>query len=177
MNLCVSPVQLITARLEAGGVAYASGGSGLLYSLGLVEQVRDWDVTTDAPLEAVAAALQGIPWSTVPSGDYPFASSYRLSIHDESLPVDVIGRFAIHSESGLCRLPAHSSFIWENIRMGSPEIWAVAYALMNRTEKAQLLFGYIQEHGSSKETLERLLREPLPPTIRERLQQLLSTSV
>lgn len=173
MNFSLMSVQNITARLEAGGIEYASGGSGLLYSLGLAEAVRDWDLMTDAPLQSVAEALQGIAWTTVQSGDYPFASSYRLSIHDDALPLDVFGGFAIHSSAGLCRFPARSSFVWESIRMGSPELWAVAYALMERKEKARLLFAYLHRHGASREMVELMLNEPLPQPIREELQRLL----
>lgn len=172
LNVSLSSAQRVAALLEAEGIHYASGGSGLLYSLGLVSHVRDWDLTTDAPLEAVTAALQGIPYSLVPSGDYPFASGYRLSVQDDALPLDIIGGFAIHCERGICRLPSYSSFIWEGIRMGSPEVWAVAYALMNRTEKAQQLFSYLQEKGARRDIVERMLEEPLPQPIRSQLQEL-----
>ncbi|ULL13261.1 hypothetical protein DVH26_01455 [Paenibacillus sp. H1-7] len=172
MNVSLSSAQRVAALLEAEGIHYASGGSGLLYSLGLVSHVRDWDLTTDAPLEAVTAALQDIPYALVPSGDYPFASAYRLSAQDDALPLDIIGGFAIHSEHGICRLPSHSPFIWENIRMGSPEVWAVAYGLMNRIEKSQLLFAYLQEKGASRDIVERMLEEPLPEPLRCQLQEL-----
>lgn len=168
-------IHSITDRLDKASIPYASGGSGLLYSLGLTDQVRDWDLTTDAPIEAVTDALQGIAWTRAVSGDYPFASSYRLSIPSDMLPIDLIGGFAIHSETGLCRLPSYSSGVWEQIRMGSPEVWAVAYSLMNREEKAQKLLAYLQKHGANQEQLRKLLQEPLPDPLRSKLQTLSTT--
>ncbi|WP_079911099.1 hypothetical protein [Paenibacillus sp. 32352] len=169
LHSILTAAKSITERLDAAGIPYASGGSGLLYSLGLTEQVRDWDITTEAPLEDVEKALKGISWTRAVSGDYPFASSYRLSITHGSLPVDLIGGFAIHTDAGLCRLYSHSSRVWEGIPMGSPEVWAAAYALMNREEKANKLFSYLTECGADQERLQQLLQEPLPEPVRSRL--------
>lgn len=145
----------------------------MLYSLGLSVQVRDWDLTTDAPYEDVAAALHGLPWKQAASGDHPFASSYRLSIDDTQLPIDIIGRFAIHSDHGICRLPALSSFEWQGIPMGSPEVWAVAYSLMGHEAKADKLFAYLHNQGAKPAALQQLLGEPLPDLLRSRLATLL----
>lgn len=171
MNL--ASVQQITQRFDAAGITYATGGSGLLYALGLTERVRDWDLTTDAPFEAVAQALQDIDFISLPSGDYPFASSYRLSVEDNDLPVDIIGRYAIHSESGICQLATWVTSTWQSLNIGSPEIWAAAYTLMKRDSKAELLFSYITEKGANREIVQSLLEEPLPSTLRSRLQSLL----
>ncbi|SFL93030.1 hypothetical protein SAMN03159341_11227 [Paenibacillus sp. 1_12] len=171
MNL--ESVQTITQRLDAAGIAYASGGSGMLYALGLTERVRDWDLTTDTSYETVAQALQDIDCISLPSGDYPFASSYRLSVEDTGLPVDIIGQFAIHSEFGICQLPTWITHTWKGLQMGSPEIWAAAYSLMKRDSKAELLFSHITEHGANHEIVHRLLDEPLPTNLRSRLQSLL----
>ncbi|MDF2961381.1 MAG: hypothetical protein K0S39_3116 [Paenibacillus sp.] len=173
MNLSLEPVRLLIQQLDKAGIRYASGGSGLLYSLGLTDEVRDWDLTTDAAYEEIEAALQGWVWAVSTSGDYPFASSFRMTIADERLPIDLIGRFAIHSEKGICRMPAISPFEWQRIRMGSPEVWAVAYALMDRNAKANKLFTYLQDHGANRDTLQRLLSEPLPDSLRLRLLGLL----
>jgi hypothetical protein len=172
MKLSLESVQQITQRLDAAGIVYASGGSGLLYSLGLTQRVGDWDLTTDASYEAVAEALQGIDWITLPSSDYPFSSSYRLSFEDVGLPVDIIGQYSIHSEHGICQLPTFAAYQWHGLQMGSPEVWATAYALMKRQPKAELLFNYLGMHDVNQEVVQRLLAEPLPDHIRERLQKL-----
>ena len=55
----LEPLRDVVARLEARGLVCALGGSGLLAALRLEDSVRDWDVTTDAPIEAVRDALAG----------------------------------------------------------------------------------------------------------------------
>ncbi|NOU92009.1 hypothetical protein GC093_02000 [Paenibacillus sp. LMG 31456] len=173
MALSLDSVQLLMKQLDGSGISYASGGSGLLYSLGLTNQVHDWDLTTDDPYEDVAAALHGWSWTQSSSGDHPFASSYRIHVADQRLPIDMIGQFAIHSQYGICRLPALSSFEWQGIPMGSPEIWAVAYALMNRKPKADMLFSYLQQHNANQDILQLLLAEPLPDFLRSKLLSLI----
>jgi len=44
-------------------LAPAVGGSGLLVALGLAEVAHDWDVTVDAPVPTVAAALDETSFS------------------------------------------------------------------------------------------------------------------
>ncbi|MCS7464564.1 hypothetical protein N0M98_31190 [Paenibacillus doosanensis] len=172
MNIRLSSVRAVADRLESSGIAYASGGSGLLCSLGLADKVNDWDFTTEASQEELTAALQDFSCIVAPSGDYPFASECRLSIPDSAPPFDIIGRFAVHSDSGVVRLPVLTSAVWHGIRIGSPEVWAVAYALMGRQSKAALLLAYLREHGADREALRLLLEEPLPDRIRAELERL-----
>ncbi|MFK7692427.1 hypothetical protein [Paenibacillus sp. HJGM_3] len=169
----LEPLQAVTSRLHAAGIGYALGGSGLLYALGLTDKVRDWDLTTSAPVQAVQAALLDLPVQTIVSGDYPFASDYKLLVHETDPQVELIGGFAIHSPAGLCRIPPLlGGAVWNGITLGSPEVWYVAYALMGRRPRAELLLHYMQggpvPHGRP-ETLNRLLQEPLPADIRREL--------
>lgn len=55
-------VRRVVASLVAGSVPVALGGSGLLAALGLVDRVRDWDLTTDGTPEQVIAALTAAGW-------------------------------------------------------------------------------------------------------------------
>jgi hypothetical protein len=50
-------VQGVLRSLRDSGLVAAVGGSGLLAALGLIDHVRDWDVTTDGPSTVVEAAL------------------------------------------------------------------------------------------------------------------------
>ena len=56
-------VTAVVEALQGRAAVAAVGGSGLLAALGLVERVRDWDVTTDAPTRTVEEALRstGLP--------------------------------------------------------------------------------------------------------------------
>ncbi|MGC5327932.1 hypothetical protein [Brevibacillus sp. SYSU BS000544] len=170
--ITMEPLLKVTTALKKANIDYAMGGSGLLYSLGLVDSVRDWDLTTEAHLANVLEALGHLHCEPAPCGDYPFASSYRLSIHAEEPQIDLFGSFTIQTEAGLCRLPSIPSSIWNGIAVGSPEVWFVAYSLMNRKEKAANLFTYLQTNGSNSKIIALLLNEPLPSSLRMTLEQL-----
>lgn len=159
-------VHEVARALELASIPFALGGSGLLCSLGLVAQVRDWDLTTDAPFERVTAALAGLPWELAPYGDGPFATAYRLAIGE----VDLMGQFAIRTGAGVVRLPTVVSAQYEGLPVGSPEVWAVAYRLMERHAKAEMLSGYLRSHGARADLVERLLHEPLPASAREEVR-------
>lgn len=162
----LSPALVVASALAKGQIPFALGGSGLLYSLGLVEQVRDWDFTTDAPLPDVAQALRDLQWHPSVHGDPPFASAYRLSVVTAGPPVDLMGRFAIETDAGICQIPTVPAFAWNGLPMGSPEVWAVAYRLMRRHQKADLLSAYVRNHGGKAVVVEQLLQQPLPADVR-----------
>ena len=156
----------VVEQLRRNGVVVALGGSGLLKSLGLVEGVRDWDLTSDAPWEQVEPALAGLDWRPAPCGDGPFASQYRIAIAAGDKEIDLMGEFAIRTEAGVVALPTVVCSQWQGLPVGSPEVWAVAYRLMERHAKADLLSGWLRENGARVEMVERLLREPLPAGVR-----------
>ncbi|WP_248929144.1 hypothetical protein [Paenibacillus hamazuiensis] len=170
----LSGLKAVAQALEKAGIAYALGGSGLLYSLGLAETVNDWDVMTEAQQDVVERSLRDFDVAEKKSGDFPFATAYKLMVRfrDGQPPVEMIGSFAIRSEQGLCRLPAIPSSRWEGIWTGSAEVWYAAYSLMQRTEKAELLLAYLRKHGVDREAVRRLLEEPLPPAIKAELSAL-----
>lgn len=152
----------VVEQLQRKGVVVAMGGSGLLMSLGLVEGVRDWDLTSDALWEQVEPALAGLVWRPAPCGDGPYASRYRIAIEAGEKEIDLMGSFAIRTEAGVVALPTIVCSQWQGVPVGSPEVWAVAYRLMERHAKADLLSGWLREKGARAEVVDRLLQEPLP---------------
>lgn len=170
MHLDVTPLLPVIGRLRAAGLECALGGSGLLYSLGLAERVRDLDLTTDAALEQVEAALGALPRSLAPHGDGPFASSFRLSLQAGGAEVDLMGRFAIRTGGGVCHIPTVVCSTWQGVPVGSPEAWAVAYRLMQRHPKADLLSRYLAAGGARRSVVEYLLAQPLPPAVRAEVE-------
>lgn len=166
----LAPVQTVASALARRGLRALLGGSGLLLSLGLVSEVRDWDLMTEAPLDKVTAALEGLQWRPDKAGDPPFATEYRLAISAGDRAVDLFGRFAIRTAGGVCRLPAIAAHTWQGVEVCAPEVWVAAYALMGRNEKADLLRGWIRQRGGADPgAVERLLLEPWPPEIRAEL--------
>lgn len=57
---------------------------------------NDWDIMVDCPKDKLIKAIGGYEWKERRTGDFPFASKYRLSV--ASLKIDFIGYFAIHAE-------------------------------------------------------------------------------
>ncbi|CAM4048839.1 hypothetical protein COLU111180_20815 [Cohnella lubricantis] len=140
----------IVKRLEAYHIPYALGGSGMLRYLNLIHEVNDWDLMVECPKSTLIEAIQDLDWAELPTGGHPFASPYRISI--ESLQIDFIGHFALHTESDIFHLPIASFAIWDGIRLSSPEVWYIAYSLMGRTAKANLLQDYLKSNRTRVNT-------------------------
>lgn len=158
----------LVADLARHGIACALGGSGLLAALGLERHVRDWDLTTDAAEEEVRRAVAGRDFER-------FGSS---GVHADSKlvfaegPIDLIVRFALAGERGVVRIPTVITGEWHGLPLGSAEAWAVAYAMMERTEKSERLFAHLARHGAAAAIRDRLLAEPLPVFLADRLRAL-----
>lgn len=166
----------IIRRFEENDLSYSLGGSGLLHYLGLTDAVNDWDLMVDCPKNILLKAIDGYDWLELQSGDYPFASKYR--IHIASLRIDIIGGFAFHAGGELIHLPiSHiGNRTWDGIKVSSPEIWYLAYHLMGREEKSNLILGHLQAYKDivDKHLIRDLLRNNgLNSEIREELSKLI----
>ena len=159
-------------RLEGAGLTVALGGSGLLAALGLTDTVRDWDLTTDAPYPRVAAALAGEPFAEM--GSDRLHADRKLVLAGGV--IEVIVGFAFHTAGGVVRIPTLVSGRHEGVPLASPECWAVAYHLLERPARAETVFGHLAARGADSAIVERLLRQPLPGDLAERLSALLTSS-
>jgi hypothetical protein len=123
------------------GLVTAIGGSGLLASLGLVEEVHDWDLTTDAPTHSVVEALRSAGWpfrnATVRDGVY--ATRDRFAVEGADHEVDVLVGFAAYDGDQVVHLPTRVTGHWNDLPMADPVVWARAYRLIGRTDRAALL--------------------------------------
>jgi hypothetical protein len=164
----LSPLLDRVIRMEHAGITVALGGSGLLAALGLADQVRDWDLTTDSALDAVQAALAGENFEL--HGHDELHADHKLVLDGGS--IEVIVRMAFHVDGGVARIPTIVSGRWREIPVGSPEAWAVAYCLLGRGAKADLLFTHLATHGADRSAIERLRGEPLPRDLAARLAAL-----
>lgn len=169
------PLHLAIARLEAAGIPHALGASGLCASLGLVPVVHDWDVTCEASLDTLTELFAEQPHERF--GNSGCHADHKLNL--EGGGIELIARFAFFVADGIVRIPTRVTGYWQGVPIGSPEAWAVAYALMGeledsprRTERAELLFGHLGRHGADGEVIRVLLAEPLPPALAARLEAL-----
>ena len=69
----------ISERLKNANIKHALGGSGLLAHLRLVNEVRDWDLTTDASFKEVDGLFRDIEYEVLKPNDLYF-SEYLLKI-------------------------------------------------------------------------------------------------
>jgi hypothetical protein len=153
------------ARLEGQGVEVALGGSGLLAALGLADTIRDWDLTTDAPYARALAAVAGA--DAVAHGSDDLHADRKLALAGGVL--ELIVGFAFHGARGVIRVPTLVSARMDGIPIGSPEAWAVAYHLLGREAKSEALLDHLERRGAARDTIARLLLEPIPHTLAERL--------
>src|SRR5439155_23092285 len=107
------PLLAITARLDAAGIAWAVGGSALLASLELLEQVNDWDVQVDAPPESLRALYAGEPYTF--HGHGGCHADWKLSF--EAARTEVISQFAFFVHAGVVRIPLHTGGRWRDLPM------------------------------------------------------------
>jgi len=147
------PLLVVEAVLDAihgHGAVAAVGGSGLLAALGLVDRVRDWDVTTDAPTETVEAALQasGLPAGPAPAGEGSYATRARFVVRGVDHNIDVLIGFALRDNKGnAVPLPTRVTRIWRGLPIADPEVWLRAYRLLQRHDRADLLQHWHEEAG------------------------------
>lgn len=136
-------------QLEANNIAYSLGGSAMLSFLDLVQSVNDWDLMVDCPKSKFIEAITGYEWVEKESGDKPFASEYRIQIG--LLNVDVIGGFAFDVDGERLELPISPipNVKWHGMHVSSPEVWYVAYYMMERNQKADLILAYLQNNKES----------------------------
>lgn len=165
----------ITDELKEFGIPYALGGSGLLHALGLVEQVNDWDLLVECPKDKLLKVIQGYSCQEQKSGDGLFASEYRIQV--VPLSIDFIGYFALRSTKGIVRLPLEQEKwnTWHGIPLSTPETWYVAYKMMGREPKAELVYNYLKHTDRNQEMIMAFVRnEMLDESIKNDLLHLLT---
>lgn len=134
--------------LQEHGIVVALGGSGLLAAFGLVDQVRDWDLSTDAERDSVAAALSsaGIDHVQAAAGDGHYATQARFRIEGDDHEVDLLIGFALRSGGSRIAIPTRVTGYWRGLPLGDPAQWALAYRLMGRDERATPLQTWLDTH-------------------------------
>lgn len=127
--------------MQAQGLSPALGGSGLLVALGLTDTAHDWDVTVDAPVATVYAALDGggFTYTEATAGDGVYATGRRYVIDGVDHHIDLLVGFALRGPAGVEKLPTRISGTWRGIPLADPVVWERAYTLLNRPTKAAAL--------------------------------------
>lgn len=142
-------LRAVLTALGKAGITAAVGGSGLLAALGLARRVRDWDVTTDASVQAVEAALTavGIPYVPQPPGDRTYATRARLHVDGGDHDIDIIVGFAIRVGETIQELPTRVTGEWLGLPLADPAVWAQAYRLLGRGAAAASLAAWLTKQA------------------------------
>ncbi len=174
----LAPLARVLTVLGEAGVPHALGASGLCAALGLVERVHDWDVTCEADPDALAALFAAEPHERF--GNSGCHADHKVNLRGGE--IELIARFAFFVPGGIVHIPTRVSRHWQGVPVGSPEGWAVAYALMGalevspkqsqREHRANLLFVHLAAHGADRECVALLLAEPLPAPLARRVAAL-----
>lgn len=143
-------VRAVIAALEDAKIVAAVGGSGLLAAYGLVDHVRDWDVTSDGEPEAVQNALTraGISFIRDTSSDDGFATKAWIHVDGGNHEVDLLLGFAVRADGEVVHLPTRVSRQWLGLPIADPVVWARAYCLLGRPDRASLLDGVLRGDAS-----------------------------
>jgi hypothetical protein len=155
-------------RLAGAGIEHALGASALLHSLGLEDHVGDWDINTEVGHDVLGPLFADL--CPVKFGSSGIHADSKLQLYDAN--VEVIVRMAIVAEGKVVRIPTLPRGEWQGVPVGSPEAWAVSYALLGRAEKSERLFAWLAQHGARREDVARMLAEPLPEALALKLQSL-----
>jgi hypothetical protein len=133
----IKDLQAISEKLTHNQIPYSLGGSGLLFYLGLVDKVNDWDIVVECPMIKLTEVLDDLPWTELKSGEYPYASKFRIQI--PTLHIDFIGSLALQNTKGIVKFPIENAAIWQGVQVSHPEIWCVAYRMMGRKQIRSLI--------------------------------------
>jgi hypothetical protein len=164
----LEPLLEVHRRLKRAGIAHALGASALLHAHGLEDHVGDWDINTDEDHEALEPLFRDL--APVRFGASGIHADSKLQMYGTT--VELIVRMAIVAEGRVVRIPALPRSTWNGVPVGSPEAWAVSYALLGRLEKSERLFRALETRGASALDVRRMLEEPLPATLADRLRGL-----
>jgi len=171
----LEPLREVGRRLDAAGIVWALGGSALMHALGLSNSVYDWDLTVEVSQADAHAALRDL--TPTLHGNLGIHADHKVVCFDGT--VEVICRFAFFRADGgdgVIHIPTIVTRMWNGFPIGSPEAWAVAYALMigekpGRAEKSDALFAWAREHGDPQR-LAIMLAESVPEDVAARLRDL-----
>jgi hypothetical protein len=143
----------VVSALEARSIAVALGGSGLLAALGLLDEVRDWDLTTDESPQMVEEALDsaGLRSCPVVAGDLNYTTQARFCVPGDGSDVDLIVGFGLRYEGEIVHFPTRVTGQWRGLPLGDPVTWELAYRILGRPARAEALKRWLDVHGSSDE--------------------------
>ena len=145
-------LRLLARRFRTAGIAWQLGGSGLLFSLGLVDRVGDLDlVFPDGArdgLQGLLPSLGGAVPDFTAGQECGFVSGWRCRYRVDGQELDLTGAIALEIEGGVVRLPFAPGPEWdldgEAIPLAPLEQWLLIYRF-HQPARAALLEEAVDE--------------------------------
>lgn len=181
-NIVVS----LATQLNKKNIKWGIGGSYLLKSYGIVEEVHDLDIIVAEDDILIATQIldliadrKSIPIKEEYKTKHFYVYSYR------GLSIDVMSSFRIEHSDGIYEFLLDDLSIVKRRKMEgvyvpftSLEDWLIAYKLMKgREEKVDMIEDYFNSEGIEHiELFERTLKQELPPDVRIYIKNMLDSS-
>ncbi|MFV0351318.1 MAG: hypothetical protein ACK5JF_03275 [Oscillospiraceae bacterium] len=183
MEYLQKALQRIADAFNGSGLVWALGGSYTLALTGLPVQPRDMDLLVN-PEDAIQAdkLLCGLGQKLPPNPHVKYATKMFGEYRIENADVDLMGGFAIRTDTGTLEyLVNPDEIVWSRdgekaLPLCPPEDWLVLYALMERSEKEEMLYSWLeQKQKINKSILKKWQQKKLPPKVKVLIQNLLET--
>ncbi|GIO26329.1 nucleotidyltransferase domain-containing protein [Ornithinibacillus bavariensis] len=180
----LNTLSIIGKEINKTNISWGVGGSLLLSFYQLIDRPNDIDILVDEQnAEQLNELLSNIARANEVIHYAPYKTVYFSKYSIDNINIDVMGGFAIEHDEGIYKLPfnkesvvAHKKINGVEIPLCSLEDWYILYWLIpGRQEKAILIENYFRNIGvSHPELLWEALNQPLPITVKERVENLLN---
>ncbi len=172
--------------LNENHILWGIGGSYLLKSYGILEDVHDLDIlVSEKDIDKTLEILDSIgERKTIPiKNEYTTRHFHVFSY--KGLSLDIMSGFRIKHVDGVYEfILDNKAIVKREIRQGisipytSLEDWLIAYKLMKgRQEKVEMIESYLHTHGiGNLDLLKRNLSQDLPVEIRVYIEKLLANN-
>ena len=140
-------LEAVALRLQAAGVPFLLGGSGLLCALGIDVPVRDIDLMLragDRDRFERAAGSWLVAVTTEPGT--VLTSAWKATLNVDGVEVEGLGGLGF---AGGPALPFRSGGSWRGVPLAAPEIWWAAYRAYN-PDRAALLEPFVSPSERSR---------------------------
>ena len=139
----------LAAAFNAAGIAYQLGGSGLLYSLGLVDRVGDLDLVFEAASRPALRALlleeTGREPDFASDQEPDFVSAWRCTHQIGPQALDLTGGVAVSVAGRRVELPFTAGDSWAlgdaAVDLAPIEQWWLIYRVHGKPDRAAALEG------------------------------------
>ncbi|QOR66150.1 hypothetical protein IM538_20645 [Cytobacillus suaedae] len=164
-------------------ITWGVGGSLLLHFHQLVKDPNDIDLlVSENHAINLIKTLNELGSAKDASSTYPFCTTYFSTSIVNTTEIDVMGGFCIQHPVGKYKLTFDEESVVDSITINKNKVpltaledWYVLYQLMpNKQEKVTLLEDYFSKNGIKHPfLLEKALQQPLPVSIREKIENLM----